>query len=115
MIGTPSFERGICDNLTSITWQPWFSKETMQGAHVSKNALQCPISKVSGTDIMDKVSPFPAAHVTIDSGLFFLCDLLFADKSETANGRQAISVKIAILFMGILFNIRHADHLILVE
>ena len=87
----------------------------MQGAQVSKNALQCPISKAAGTDAKERKSPFPAAHVTIDSGLFFLYDLLLADKSEVANEMQAISVKIAILFMGILFNIRHADHLILVE
>jgi len=115
VIGTPPDGRGICDNLTSTTLQPWFSKEMIQGAQVSKNALQLPISKDSGTDTRERKSPLPAAHDTIDSGLLFLCDLLFADKSEAANGMQATSVKIAILFMGILFNIRHADHLILVE
>jgi len=115
VIGTPPDGRGICDNLTSTTLQPWFSKEMIQGAQVSKNALQLPISKDSGTDTRERKSPLPAAHDTIDSGLFFLCNLLLADKSEAANGMQATSVKIAILFMGNLTLTSNTHHLILAE
>ena len=87
----------------------------MQGAQVSKNALQCPISKTAGTDTTEIKSQFPAVHDTIDSGLLSLCGLLWADKSEVAKEMQATSVKIAMLFMRILFNICYSGHLILVE